>query len=230
MFCAACGAHLERLRVQADHRRSSSEARRATAASSLVVVGVFVLLLADLGVQDADLAQLLVQVGFLLLALLAARVLGPEGPRDSLGAAPTPSGLGIGALAGGLSMGLTLLWWELFEQLPGLDFSEEPVEEVAPFLLLPAFLTVVMAPLSEEWLCRGALWSALSKLLDRRAVWVVSAAVFALLHGLGGGYILELPHRFLGGLVFGWLRLRGHGLGPCIAAHLVHNALAVAME
>ena len=48
------------------------------------------------------------------------------------------------------------------------------------------------------------------------------------LHGPGGG-TLGLPHRLVAGAVFGWLRLRSGSLVPGIAAHAVHNALALAL-
>jgi membrane protease YdiL (CAAX protease family) len=56
---------------------------------------------------------------------------------------------------------------------------------------------------------------------------MITALLFALLHGLGGTDPFEIPHRFTGGLVLGWLRHRTASLLPCILAHLVHNLLAV---
>jgi len=58
----------------------------------------------------------------------------------------------------------------------------------------------------------------------------LSAALFALVHGLNGGFLLELPHRFVGGVVMGWLRHRSGSLVPGFLAHLLNNVLAVAVH
>ncbi len=39
-------------------------------------------------------------------------------------------------------------------------------------------------------------------------------------------YLLEIPHRFAGGLVLGWLRHKTNTLWSCILAHLINNLLA----
>ena len=41
------------------------------------------------------------------------------------------------------------------------------------------------------------------------------------------GYVLELPHRFVMGLLLGWLRARSNSLAPCVLAHFTHNLLAI---
>jgi membrane protease YdiL (CAAX protease family) len=48
-----------------------------------------------------------------------------------------------------------------------------------------------------------------------------------LLHALNGAGGLELPHRFVTGLILGWLRLSTGSLAPCVLAHFVNNALAL---
>ncbi len=48
-----------------------------------------------------------------------------------------------------------------------------------------------------------------------------------MMHGLGGGWVLEFPHRFVSGLIFGWLRLRSGSLLPGMLAHFLHNALSL---
>ena len=46
------------------------------------------------------------------------------------------------------------------------------------------------------------------------------------MHGLGGG-ILAYPHRFVLGLIAGWLRHRSGSLLPGVAAYFIHNLLCV---
>jgi membrane protease YdiL (CAAX protease family) len=94
----------------------------------------------------------------------------------------------------------------------------------APAMMLAA---LVLAPLGEEWLCRGAAWHACRHLAPARTTLLVTAVLFAFLRGLGGGFLLELPHRFVAGLLFGWLRWKSGSLVPPILAHAAHNTLAV---
>lgn len=84
-------------------------------------------------------------------------------------------------------------------------------------------LTLAVAPLAEEWLCRGLTWTALRPFTPPRTRIVATAVLFACLHGLNGGYLLELPHRFVAGLLFGWLRQRSDSLWPCVLAHFLTN-------
>ncbi len=86
---------------------------------------------------------------------------------------------------------------------------------------------VALAPLGEEWLCRGAAWRAARVLAAPRTALLLTSILFAFLHGLGGGYLLELPHRFVAGLLFGWLRWRSGSLLPGVFAHALHNLGAV---
>ena len=84
--------------------------------------------------------------------------------------------------------------------------------------LLPALI--------EEWMYRGVLWNALRPIAGRSITIVSTAVLFAFLHGLNGGFILELPPRFVMGLLLGWLRARTGSLWPCVLAHFLHNAAA----
>ncbi len=90
------------------------------------------------------------------------------------------------------------------------------------------WLAMVLFPvLSEEWLDRGVLWAALRRVTGVRATVLCTAILFALMHGLNGGGILEVPHRFVVGLGLGWLRLRSGSLLPGILAHALLNTLAI---
>ncbi len=81
---------------------------------------------------------------------------------------------------------------------------------------------VVVAPLFEEIVFRGYVFTGLSVVLPRAAVHVVTAAAFGLVHGLS----YALPIGVLA-LLFGWLRARHDALLPSILAHAVHNGLTV---
>lgn len=86
---------------------------------------------------------------------------------------------------------------------------------------------VVFAPVGEELLCRGAAFRAAAIIGSPALAVVVSALLFAFLHGLNGGWLLELPHRFVMGCVVGWLRLRSGSLVPGVLAHALHNLVAM---
>ncbi|MFY9343166.1 MAG: CPBP family intramembrane glutamic endopeptidase, partial [Planctomycetota bacterium] len=92
-----------------------------------------------------------------------------------------------------------------------------------------AVAVVGLAPIAEELLCRGAAWQAATRLGPPRVALGLTAVLFAFLHGLNGGYLLELPHRFAAGLIFGWLRWRTGSLVPAVLAHALHNGIALAL-
>jgi membrane protease YdiL (CAAX protease family) len=81
---------------------------------------------------------------------------------------------------------------------------------------------VFVAPLAEEILFRGYLFTALLRVLPSWATQLTTAAVFGLVHGLQ----YALPIAALA-LLFGWLRARHAALLPCVLAHTVHNGLTV---
>jgi len=99
----------------------------------------------------------------------------------------------------------------------------------ASFALL-AVMTVVGAPLVEEWLFRGVLyrafslaWSArMGRAGDALAV-AASAMVFALAHAEG----LQLPGLFFLGVVLPLVLRRTQRLTPAVATHVGFNALTM---
>jgi sodium transport system permease protein len=223
-FCVRCGGRLESLRSAARRDRELAGAERAVISIALVVLGTLGIVVATALVEARTPA---IDVGLALalglVALAAARVLGPRGPRESLAAGAGPLAL-LAGLAGGCAS--FAIAWSYTGALNALaDVERSPTaRDALPTLLL----TVAVLPaLVEEWLCRGVLWAACRRAATVRVTLVVTALVFALLHGLGGGFVLELPHRFAAGLVFGLLRARTGSLLPGIVAHCVHNALAL---
>lgn len=87
---------------------------------------------------------------------------------------------------------------------------------------LTAVQTVVFAPLAEEWLFRGLMLRRLLPLGEQEAV-ALSALCFALSHGSGG----QLLYAAAGGAVLGYTAVRTGRLWPCIALHVLANALAL---
>lgn len=141
-----------------------------------------------------------------LLALLALFAGSVEPPDIEPDAAPTPEPTGEPQSEGDVAAGPI-------------------VDSATPASPLPDWLSsIVVAPLGEELLCRGVVMAVLLRLGNRRTALLISSVLFACLHGLGGGYVFELPHRFASGLLFGALRLKSGRLGPAVLAHALHNA------
>ena len=226
-FCAGCGREHGAASRAEDARFEGPRAVRAIALVFVGTLGGLALLhfaLAERG-PSAALAQraLLAAVGF-----GAAALLGRDGFVTSLGGTARPrwiaAGLALGPLVFALNLAYVLALRALAPgaapELPAGDLHQVP-------LALRVLDVAVLVPLLEEWLCRGVLWAACLGVLGPRWTLVATAALFALLHGLGPGLALELPHRFATGLALGWLRLKSGSLAPAILAHAVNNLLAL---
>jgi membrane protease YdiL (CAAX protease family) len=97
------------------------------------------------------------------------------------------------------------------------------------FALLAA-MTVVGAPVVEEWLFRGVIFRALDAGLTRRwsrggtaAAVLASALIFAAAHAEW----LQLPGLFALGIVLAILVVRTHRLLPSVLTHVGFNALTM---
>lgn len=91
------------------------------------------------------------------------------------------------------------------------------------FWLLVAGI-VVAAPVCEELIFRGYLFTALRSVAPSVVAQSLTAGLFGLVHG----FAYALPIGGLG-LLFGHLRERTGALTPPMLAHAVHNGLTVAL-
>ncbi len=226
-FCARCGAELEATRARVRRERELSDAKRTVTAIGIVFLGTLLSLL-GVGVLAGEhpAGPALQTSSLALVAFAAARTLGPGGLRASLARGTGAGGLALGLAGGGLCFALNWAYVAAFRSLAGAEPEPGPEDSLVWLLLTVA----VLPALIEEWLCRGVLWSACRRATGTPLTLVVTALLFALLHGLGGGGTFELPHRFATGLVLGLLRAHTQSLVPGIVAHFVNNALAVASE
>lgn len=95
-----------------------------------------------------------------------------------------------------------------------------------PPSVLIYFLTVAILPACmEEFAFRGVIMGSLRKYSDALAL-VVSAALFALMHG----NFVQIPFTFCCGLVFGFLVLKTDSLLPAILVHFLNNGLSVTFD
>lgn len=223
-FCPACGvptaAHR---RVLLDHARA--ERRRTTRAALAFGVACCAVSFGLVGGSSVAPVEgwsaVLISTGVVFAAALASALL-LDGLRASLPVRTSwpwyVVAVPVGLVALGVSLAFVVLLWGPELRVGGLADAPSAAIVVG---------AVLLAPLGEEWLCRGAAWRAATALTSPRGALLLTAILFAFLHGLGGGYLLELPHRFVGGLLLGWLRWRSGSVVPCVIAHGAWNAGAV---
>jgi len=133
----------------------------------------------------------------------------------------------------GLQIALGLALYPL-AQLYDRDDSQTVVDLLedasGPGLVLFAAAVVVLAPLAEELLFRGALLRALMRRLTPATAIFVSALVFALVHPLGDpevGSVIVVPAILTLGVVSGYLATRSGDLSRSIMLHAGFNFLTV---
>jgi membrane protease YdiL (CAAX protease family)/uncharacterized RDD family membrane protein YckC len=141
---------------------------------------------------------------------------------------PLPSAFGWMALA--------LFSYYVFAVLYGTLIIEPDQEDIARDLGLDAgvlaaipvvLLIAVAAPIAEEIFFRGMLFGGLRRRLSTLPAAAISALVFGALHAATG--ITAVPPLIAFGFVLALLYERTGSLAPCIAAHALNNALALAV-
>ena len=121
---------------------------------------------------------------------------------------------------------VTLVGW-LQGQLWGDAGGSNPLLELVlnshnvPALACFGFTAIVLAPLFEETLFRGALLPVAARQLGPTGGVLLSALIFAVAH-LSLGELLPL---LVLGTGLGWLRWSGGRLGSCVLMHALWNAL-----
>ena len=90
-------------------------------------------------------------------------------------------------------------------------------------IALYVVLLVLLPPLLEEFLFRGALLQLLRPFGDGFAI-VLSAVLFALAHG----NLVQAPTALLVGLALGFVTVRSGSIWPAVLGHFANNAVAVA--
>lgn len=164
---------------------------------------------------------------FALLALYGTHLLAARRLHAGLAGPPTWKGVGLGLLAIPLCYGVAWIYVEGIRRLGGVD-PGLPIEP--PPLGQEILVWAVMPAIFEEWLDRGVLWKACRRVMSENNTLVLTSALFAISHGLGGGGPLEYPHRFVMGLILGFLRARTGSLVPGAIAHFGNNLLATLSE
>ena len=176
-------------------------------------------LVVNAGIASGTHAQLLSFVGPVGIVLgvyeLALKRLEGHGPRAKGALA------GVAAWLASYPLVLvTLLVWTTLLGQAGVEWKEQDVltrlREDPPTFFLVA---VVLAPLTEEVLFRGLLFTALKARFGRSAAFVVSSGIFALVHF----HVPTFPALFVLGLVLALVYERTGTLAAPMALHAAFN-------
>jgi hypothetical protein len=180
------------------------------------------LAIADTFVQD---------VAFIVAAVFCGRLGGRQVRAWQLGLRPPRVGwrsaVGMIVLLIVAFLLLNVIWQELFN--PGKEKILEQLgsNESAALLLLSAGLTCVVAPISEEILFRGFIFTALRNWHGTLPAALLTGLLFGGVH-VGSAPLLDLVP--LAGLGFGLCLLYRYtgSLYPCIVTHSLNNSVAFA--
>jgi membrane protease YdiL (CAAX protease family) len=167
-------------------------------------------------------------LGVMLVGMWSAVLfLGKGAWRESLAEQPNELGVLLGLVAIPVCLVMNVAYVYIMQALVESPEVMLELEQPNPLFLIVA--GAVLPALLEEWVDRGVIWTACMRATTEGRTIFLTAGLFALSHGLNGGFLLELPHRFAMGLVLGWLRARTGSLLPCVLAHFGNNLVAIAL-
>lgn len=176
------------------------------------------LTIADTAVQD---------VGFIAVAVFFARLGGRAVDAAMFGLRPTrawrAAWLVLVTFVGFLLF--SLIWTSVFNASKEKLLEQLGANETTALLVLSAALTCVIAPIAEEFLFRGFIFTSLR---NWRGAWpaaVITGLLFGAVHAGSAPAIDLVPLAALGFALCLLYRATG-SLYPCIAAHCVNNTVA----
>jgi|TARA_R110000744_G_scaffold284551_2_gene396068 membrane protease YdiL (CAAX protease family) len=134
------------------------------------------------------------------------------------------------ALLGGATISLLPTWLvaQIAARVP--ELAPQELEIVSEFFdkgfgapqMLVFFIIITILPMLEEWLFRGVLWRAVSKIVPLNFTLIITSLIFAMAHWEVLHVLGLLPLSFF----LGWLRLKTGELGPSMVAHTTNNLVA----
>jgi len=122
---------------------------------------------------------------------------------------------------------VVLLYYEVYEELfgtpsiPEIDYYVDD-SEYDLILALSFISTVIAAPVVEEILFRGYILDAIREIHGDTVAVFGSAVLFGALHLVP--YVVGMAA--IGGVIYGWVRIKTGSLWPSIVSHMVWNFLA----
>lgn len=128
----------------------------------------------------------------------------------------------LAAMAGAVMLQLYLTLWALLLEALHVPMNtyEVPLPQNTAQIILAMIAVGVLPAILEELLFRGALLEGLRRELPLRTALIMSALLFALMHGMLEG----LPAHIAIGFVLGLLAIRQNSLQLPMVYHFTHNA------
>ena len=102
----------------------------------------------------------------------------------------------------------------------GTDWESSSIDIALLFLSV-----AIVTPIVEELMFRGYILDAINRKHSDWTAIIWSSILFGLLHFLGGAFYIG--SALIGGIIYGWIRVRTGSLLPSIACHMVWNMLAL---
>lgn len=119
----------------------------------------------------------------------------------------------------------TAIWTQLVESKPDKVLEKLGAKEGTALLIASAALTCVVAPICEELLFRGFIFTSLRNWRGPWPAAVLTALIFGAVHVASAPGVDLLPLATLGFVLCLLYRATG-SLYPCIAAHAINNSIA----
>ena len=94
----------------------------------------------------------------------------------------------------------------------------------SPVALILTFISIcILTPISEELLFRGYILDALNRLHGKWPAIIISSIIFGMVHFDP----FTMGMATIGGVIYGWIRMRTGSLVPGIVAHAMWNTMAL---
>jgi membrane protease YdiL (CAAX protease family) len=121
----------------------------------------------------------------------------------------------------------TVLWIGIFGE-PSINTDMGTYWESSSIDIALLFLLVaIVAPIVEELMFRGYILDAINRKHSDWTAIIWSSILFGFLHFLGGPFYIG--STFIGGIIYGWIRVRTGSLLPSIAGHMMWNIMALSL-
>jgi membrane protease YdiL (CAAX protease family) len=206
-----------------------------------VVGGIFGVLLVPGGVSHGgslspaatDVATVIQDLGFVGAAVFLAAQTAAVRPSQFGLVSPASAWRAVALVLGAavLFVGVSELYFSL---LHSSSQEKEFVKEIGGNagtlgVLAVCVLTTVIAPVCEELLFRGFIFRSLTNWRGPWPAAIITGVLFGLVHGLSAPAVDLAPLALLGFLLC-VVYYRSGSLYPCIALHVINNALALSSD
>ena len=132
-------------------------------------------------------------------------------------------------IAMALTLGTLILIGSFYYIFPKLASGTKGAEELHNTLIsniLGIITLTVVAPITEELICRGYLLTRFSEIVSVRSAIILQAIFFAMLHG---GSVKQLD-TFITAIIWGYFCYYTNSLIPSLIMHIVNNTTTTVMS